>query len=298
MSKTQIVKAEPVTPAPVLPVLPVAELQSYVAAIRQVVDSVFEPGRHFVTIPGNDKPFLAKPGAEIACLALRLIARFEVEDLSTSEHVRYRIRCDLLSDDGIVRGSGHGEASTAEEKWAWRWASEAEWRAAPENRRRKKWKRSGSPGYQVRQDPLSQANTILKMAEKRAHVCAAIRTCALSDRFSQDEDYQQDAPPTPPAARRPPPRQQTPDPPNPLSGRIDEIQSGVAKNGARWWRVTLGSHVLGTFSTTHGSELEAAHQDGYEVTLNWESRSGSRAITQIATSIPVADDEQEATDAE
>jgi hypothetical protein len=65
-----------------------------------------------------------------------------------------------------------------------------EWDATAEDRRRIKWKKGNAGSAykvpQVRLSPASQANTILKMAEKRATTNVVLKVTAASDIFTQD----------------------------------------------------------------------------------------------------------------
>ncbi len=63
---------------------------------------------------------------------------------------------------------------------------DAEYDSVPEDRKRLKFKRDGSTDKQVRTNPADVANTILKMADKRAFVAMTLLATAASDCFSQD----------------------------------------------------------------------------------------------------------------
>lgn len=143
------------------------------------------------TIPGTQKPTLYKPGAEKLLSMFHLAAKPEVEDLSTPDTIRYRVRV-VISEIGTERylGEGVGEASSAETKYQWRAAvCKQEWDETPPDRRRKKWKSGSGNAYtvdQVRAEMEDVANTVLKMAKKRAQIDAVLTVTAASDVFSQD----------------------------------------------------------------------------------------------------------------
>jgi hypothetical protein len=147
---------------------------------------------HYGVIKGcGDKPTLLKPGAEKIMVTFGLSARPTVEDLSTSDCMRYRVTVTLISASGIDKGAGIGECSSDEEKYKWRKAIGKEFDEAMEDRRRLKWRRGygGNPDYQEQQimtNPADLANTILKMSKKRALVDAVLTATAASDCFSQD----------------------------------------------------------------------------------------------------------------
>jgi hypothetical protein len=150
-------------------------------------------GVHYGKIPGTPKPTLYKPGAEVLCATFRIAPSYRTEDLSTDDYIRYRMTCiGTHQTTGIVLGEGMGECSSKEEKYKWRKAGEKEWDATPENRRRVKYGRDYEI-KQVRTEPADLANTILKMAAKRAQVAMTLNVTAASDIFSQDiEDLPED----------------------------------------------------------------------------------------------------------
>ena len=91
-------------------------------------------------------------------------------------------------------GSGIGECSSLENKYAWRASvCDEEFDDTPDNMRRTHWKKGyqGSPAKkikQVRQDMFTLSNTILKMAKKRSLIDAVMNVTACSDIFDQDVD--------------------------------------------------------------------------------------------------------------
>jgi peroxiredoxin family protein len=91
---------------------------------------------------------------------------------------------------GQFVGAGVGECSSQEDKYAWRAAlCDDEYDDTPENRRRVKYSKyqgKVEKKKQVRTNPADVANTILKMAKKRAQVDAVITCTAASDIFTQD----------------------------------------------------------------------------------------------------------------
>lgn len=170
----------------------VADIIAHVATVQEVMRAVMKQDVHFGVIPGTDKPTLYKPGAEVLCMAFRIADSYEVEDLSADGAVRYRVTCiGTHQATGIVLGSGMGEASSGEEKYKWRKAtSPQEFEETPANMRRTKYvkKRDGSSYsiQQVRTEPADLANTVLKMANKRAKMAMVLNVTAASDCFSQD----------------------------------------------------------------------------------------------------------------
>lgn len=200
------------------------------AAIVECMSTVMRKDHDFGVIPGTGKPSLYKPGSEKILSMFNLAAQPQVEDLSTPDCIRYRVTITVIhTPTGTIAGYGVGEASSAESKYQWRAAvCDEEWDETPDDRKRLKWKKGyqGSPATSIRQiraDMEDVANTILKMAKKRAQIDAVLTTTAASDVFAQDLedlvaaglDLQPDATdfPTTPAATLPQDLQRKPDAP-------------------------------------------------------------------------------------
>ena len=177
----------------------VSEIIGHVAMVQEVMRAVMKENVHFGVIPGTDKPTLYKAGAEVLCMAFRIADSYAVEDLSTELSVRYRVTCTGTHQVmGHVLGTGMGEASSGEEKYKWRKAnSQQEFDSTPPNLRREKHikPRSGAAFtlQQVRTEPADLANTILKMANKRAKMAMVLNVTAASDCFAQDLEDMDDA---------------------------------------------------------------------------------------------------------
>jgi hypothetical protein len=126
-------------------------------AFQQVIQQAVKPGHDIGIIPGTDKPTLLKPGAEKIVMMMGLSSRYEIMD-KVEDYDKgffsYNIRC-TLSRQGMDICEGVGNCNSRESKY-------------------------------VKSDPYSIANTILKMAKKRAYVDAALSVASLSDIFTQD----------------------------------------------------------------------------------------------------------------
>ena len=168
------------------------EVLQHVALVQEVMRTVMKPDVHYGKIPGTDKPTLYKSGAELLCMVFRIAQTYEVRDLSTADTVRYQSVCTgIHQTTGVVMGSGMGEASSSEAKYKWRKAYQSEFDATPETMRRTyqgydKQKRQSYTVMQVRTEPADLANTILKMANKRAMLAMVLNVTAASDCFTQD----------------------------------------------------------------------------------------------------------------
>jgi hypothetical protein len=189
--------------------IPVETLQARVSLVHKALKSVMQDGTHYGTIPGTGKPALFKAGSEILLTMFQIAVDPEVEDLSTADRAAYRVRAvGRHQATGTVVGTGIGEASSDEEKYRWREAVCAEeYDSTPETHRRIKWKKGyqGGPAtsvHQVRTHPSDVANTVLKMAKKRAQIDLSLTATGASDIFTQDvledpEDRSTDGRPAP-----------------------------------------------------------------------------------------------------
>lgn len=170
----------------------VADIISHVQTVQEVMRAVMKPNVHYGVIPGTDKPTLYKPGAEVLCMAFRIADSYDIEDLSDALTVRYRVTCiGTHQVSSGVLGAGMGEASSGEEKYKWRKAYDEEFEATPENLRR--IKKGKYTTKQIRTEPADLANTILKMANKRAKMAMVLNVTAASDCFAQDLEDMDDA---------------------------------------------------------------------------------------------------------
>ncbi|MCC6989916.1 MAG: hypothetical protein IT181_13005 [Acidobacteria bacterium] len=160
--------------------------------VRRIMESVMKEGTHFGTIPGTPKPSLYQPGCDVLAVTFRIAPKISlVEDLSNGDSVRYRITVGGVHQvTGELLAEGIGECSSDEEKYRWRKpVCDEEFNDTPLERRREKWARGNQKPYkqkQIRTSPPDVANTVLKMATKRAKVAMILNATAASDVFSQD----------------------------------------------------------------------------------------------------------------
>lgn len=172
-------------------VMSAADIKANVQRIQEVMQAVMRPDTHYGRIPGTPKKSLYKAGSEVLLSTFRIAVDPLVEDLSDEDCIRYRVKCrGVHIGTGALVGAGIGEASSNEEKYKWRAAvCDEEYLETPENRRRVKYRRyegNLKKIQQVRTDPDDSANTVLKMAKKRAQVDLTLTALAASDIFTQD----------------------------------------------------------------------------------------------------------------
>jgi hypothetical protein len=177
--------------------LSVEEIKAHVRLIQQVMKEVMIEGVHYGTIPGcGPKPTLLKPGAEKLCSTFRLAPEILVDDISSGNDASYRVTVRMKNMAGDFLGAGVGECSSNEDKYKWKKAfNNKEWEETPEDQRREKWRTYKGKEYKAKQiltNPADEANTVLKMAKKRALVDGVLTCTAASDIFEQDkEDFDQ-----------------------------------------------------------------------------------------------------------
>jgi hypothetical protein len=286
------------------------EIRAQVNLIQEVMKAVMKDGHHFGKIPGaGDKPTLFKPGAEKLFLTFRVAVTQQVEDLSTGDAVRFRVTATGQHiGTGNFLGAATGECSSDEEKYRWRRVvCPEEWDATPEDRKRTKWAKSQKGAYsvqQVRTNPADVANTILKMAAKRAEVALALRITAASDIFTQDiedlppelaqEGMGDDRPPLAEPARKsaaaPPPAPvvdaEPAEPPQSPEGELlanvllEVVTSKPATKGTRY-SVKIGDSWYSTFSDSIGELAKEAKAEGRHVNVWWVRKGDFLNITAM-----------------
>lgn len=153
-------------------------------------------GVHYGIIPGTDKPTLYQAGAEKICATFRLAPKYEVEDLCEVHNnlYRYRVKCSLYTiRDSYFVGSAMGEASSMEEKYQWEKAlNERHYELTDPSRKRIKFKKNDKVEggveeiMQVQRNCADLANTVLKIAVKRAFTSATKNATAASDLLDVD----------------------------------------------------------------------------------------------------------------
>lgn len=165
-----------------------------VGAINTLVDEVLDEGVDYGKEKGIDKPFLHKPGAEQLCITFGLAPRFTIVDKTIDlDHpdfplIDYDVRCELHKrDTGQWVGDGVGNCNSWEKKYRYR----RDWYNGGGKPQGDEWEKTKGGNYYRRvpnDDIMTQKNTILKMAKKRAHVDAVLNSTGASRLFTQDED--------------------------------------------------------------------------------------------------------------
>lgn len=180
------------------------------------VRSLMIDGTDYGKIPGaGDKPTLLKPGAEKLCTFFGLRPTFTevrvIEDWTGKDHngeafFYYWFRCHLLKGGEIV-AEGDGSCNSHESKYRYRKAERLCPVCGKANIRKGKdnwycWKKTDGCGATfafgdksiegqevgrvLNPDVADQANTLLKMAQKRALIAATLIGVNASEFFTQD----------------------------------------------------------------------------------------------------------------
>lgn len=139
----------------------VQQTMQKIASFQAVVKNTLREGHDYGVIPGTgSKPTLLKPGAEKILMLLGLTSEYElIEKITDYEKgfFAFTVKCVIYRNgQKITEGMGH--ANTREKRYT-----------------------SGK-----QQDPYTLANTVLKMAKKRAQVDAVLTVASLSEIFTQD----------------------------------------------------------------------------------------------------------------
>lgn len=165
-----------------------------VQVIQHVLREVMVEKTHYDVIPGcGKKKSLLKPGAEVIMSTFQLGSEIEIEKESDGFDLDYTIKArGFYIPTGNTVGYGVGSGSTREDKYAWRAAEcNEEYEATQADRRRIHYKKDNGKVItikQVRINPATVMNTVLKMAKKRALVDFCLTATACSDMFVQDLD--------------------------------------------------------------------------------------------------------------
>lgn len=203
---------------------PTQTLQSFairITELREFTKLNMQEGVDYGVIPGTPKPTLFKPGAEKLMRWNGLVVDMNIEPTSTLSVLGDVIDVDIAgkvrhAGTGTMLGTVHANANSEE--------------------RRYKNQRTGNKPQTI----ADQKNTIIKMAEKRALVAAALLYTMASEVYTQDleDGVGGDDPPKPQSA----PKSDAKVYPCPKCGKPQKEKHGET-NGKPWTRYFCsGSH--------------------------------------------------------
>lgn len=174
----------------------VTETLTKVKSLQATLKNILVENHDYGKIPGcGDKPTLLKPGAEKILMALGITSTYELiehtEDFDGLGFFAYTVKCILIKGSNkITEGLGH--ANSKEKKWAKEFVNEKDLPEGTDKSLLRKKTSESKYGtytkYEVDADANSKANTILKMAKKRAQIDAVLTVASLSEIFTQDFD--------------------------------------------------------------------------------------------------------------
>lgn len=175
----------------------VDQAKAELAKLQEFVGSVMKEGTDYGTIPGTDKPTLLKPGAEKLCEVYGYAPQVVIDDAveqwdADPPFFNYRVLARLVNKRTLcVVAEGVGSCNSRETKYRYRldyWNGQGD-PPADEGWQKKK-RRTGGGSYWSRRvenkETAEVANTILKMAKKRALVDATLSATRSSQLFTQD----------------------------------------------------------------------------------------------------------------
>lgn len=202
--------------------LSIEEIVSRKNKILHVQKEIMKEGVHYGKIPGTEKPCLLKAGAEIIQTTFMLTCISEPNDIQVidmpNNHREVRVYTKIIHyPTNTVLGVGFGSCSTMEKKYRYRKQSQDEntgkfvpkeyWDLKKAERFDEAVQAIGGKGFSVKKidnswmivkkgnetlienpDIADCYNTVLKMAKKRADVCAVISATGCSDIYNQDLD--------------------------------------------------------------------------------------------------------------
>ena len=174
-------------------IMPIEFLKQQTQQLEELYRGLMREGTDYGKIPGTDKPTLLKSGAELLRLRARLDPKFTIDNSGT-DLIRgvfnYQVTCDLYRDGEHI-GAGVGNCNSLESKYRYRWVFES---ALPKGIEKETLHSRKFPSkgrwyvtYRIEnENPQDLANTILKMAKKRAFIDAILTVTGASRIFTQD----------------------------------------------------------------------------------------------------------------
>lgn len=176
-------------------VVDLEEARRQMKLLQDFIKGQMEEGVDFGKVEGIDKPTLLKPGAEKLDNIYGFSAQYDLVNETwdwEKGFFAFTFRCRVINKrTGVVEGEALGHANSKEAKYRYQWVFEwnvpEDQRAGLKSRVLQKGNYKGKRQYRVENtDPYTLVNTLLKMAQKRAHVGATLAATRTSGIFTQD----------------------------------------------------------------------------------------------------------------
>jgi len=187
-------KDNQILPSEALHNLEITEIRNLIRKLDEFYRMILQKGVDYDTIPGTPKPTLLKPGAELLLRFFDL--RSEIKNTQSIENTdpnnpyfQYNITVAIYNKHGEKLGEGLGSANSKETKFAFRWVLEKYVPSNIDKKNLEKREENGKILYKIPTPPneiFSMANTIMKMAQKRALISAVLMVTGASRIFTQD----------------------------------------------------------------------------------------------------------------
>lgn len=172
-----------------------------ISQFQAIVQQTLKKDHDYGIIPGTPKPTLYLPGAQKINMLMQVSPEYEYIDRTVDfdkGFFNYEMRCTLvkniIQDTVLIKlpvCQGVGSCNSMEKKYRWMNVNESDIPdGIDKNTLKKNTKTYGQKvvtKYQLENDdPYTLANTILKMAKKRALVDATLQLASLAEVFTQD----------------------------------------------------------------------------------------------------------------
>jgi len=187
-------KDNQILPSEALHNLEITEIRNLIRKLDEFYKTILQKGVDYDTIPGTPKPTLLKPGAELLLRFFDL--RSEIKNTQSIENTdpnnpyfQYNITIAIYNKHGEKLGEGLGSANSKETKFAFRWVPEKYVPSNIDKKNLEKREENEKVLYKIPTPPneiFSMANTIMKMAQKRALISAVLMVTGASRIFTQD----------------------------------------------------------------------------------------------------------------
>lgn len=189
---------EPVTALSIVETSPdyVKKQIEKIRILQKTIQEVLVKDVDYGKIPGcGDKPTLFKSGAEKVLITFALQSTYDIiektENFEGNGFFSYTVKSFIWAN-GTKITEGLGHCNSKESKFAYKWVNKKNVPPNVDIELLPKREKNGTYGkyfeYRIEDDANSKANTILKMAKKRAQVDAVLTVANLSELFTQDFD--------------------------------------------------------------------------------------------------------------